>query len=213
MVPVITQAMWRMNTEDNQPVSFPPIRGHGVIGDRRTGAMVAADGTLNWFCVPNFDSPPLFGTLLDSEEGGFCRFGPARASLGEQGYLAETAAVVTRWRGAVQESAAFELTDVMAWPADERPESARDQRIIVRRLRAREAGVARFEVRPRWEFGGIPKEVQATTYEVTFRFAAGQLSVWTSFPVRAEGDTAVADLTMSSGDELWAGGDRVEFTT
>ena len=47
---------------------------------------------------------------------------------------------------------------------------------------------------------------------MTFRFAAGQLSVWTSFPVRIEGDTAVADLTMGSGDELWAG-DRVEFTT
>jgi GH15 family glucan-1,4-alpha-glucosidase len=57
-----------MNTEDNRPISLPPIHGHGVIGDRRTGAMVAADGTINWFCVPNFDSPPLFGTLLDPED-------------------------------------------------------------------------------------------------------------------------------------------------
>ena len=162
-----------MNIEDNRPICFPPIHGHGVIGDRRTGAMVAADGTLNWFCVPNFDSPPLFGALLDPKDGGFCRFGPARASLGQQRYLSETAAVVTSWRGAAQESGALELTDVMAWPADERPESTRDQRIIVRRLRAREAGVARFEVRPRWEFGGGPEEVRATPYGATFRFAAG----------------------------------------
>jgi Glycosyl hydrolases family 15 len=77
----------------------------------------------------------------------------------------------------------------MAWPADERPESTRDQRIIVRRLRAREASVTRFEVRPRWEFGGGPKEVQATPYGATFRFAAGQLAVWTSFPIRIKGDT------------------------
>ena len=117
MIPVITRTMWRMNTEDNRPISFPPIHGHGVIGDRRTGAMVAADGTLNWFCVPNFDSPPLFGTLLDPENGGFCRFGPARASLGQQRYLSETAAVVTSWRGAAQKFGALELTDVMAWPA------------------------------------------------------------------------------------------------
>ena len=86
----------------------------------------------------------------------------------------------------------------MAWPADERPESTRDQRIIVRRLRAREASVTRFEVRPRWEFGGGPKEVQATPYGATFRFAAGQLAVWTSFPIRIKGDTAVADLVGNS---------------
>ena len=119
MVLVITRTMCRMNTEDSRPISFPSIHRHGVIGDRRTGALVAADGTHNWFCVPNFDSPPLFGTLLDPESGGFCRFGPARASLGRQRYLSETAAVVTSWRVAAEESGAFELTDVMAWPLED----------------------------------------------------------------------------------------------
>ena len=193
-----------MNTEDNRPISFPPIHAHGVIGDRRTGAMVAADGTLNWFCVPNFDSPPLFGTLLDPEDGGFCRFGPARASLGRQRYLVDTTAVVTSWRGAAEEFGALELTDVMAWPADERPELARDQRVIVRRLRAREAGLAHFEVRPRWAFGTGPEELRATPHEATFRFAAGQLAVWTSFPIRIEGDAVVSDLTIGVADEFWA---------
>jgi hypothetical protein len=165
--------------------------------------MVAADGTINWF-VPNFDSPPLFGAFLDPEDGGFCRFGPARASLGQQLYLSETAALVTTWRGDAQESGALELTDVMAWPADERPEPTGDQRAIVKRLRAREASIVSFEVWPRWGFGGAPEEVRATPYAATFHFAAGQLAVWTSFPVRIEGDTAVADLTMGSGDEIWA---------
>jgi hypothetical protein len=142
--------------------------------------------------------------LLGPEDGGFCRFGPARASLGKQLYLSETAAVVTTWRGAAQESGTLELTDVMAWPADERPESTRDQRDIVRRLRAREASAIRFEVRPRCGFGSGPEEIRATPYAATFHFAAGRLAVWTSFPVRIEGDTAVADLTMGSGDEIWA---------
>ena len=177
MVLVITRNMWRMNTEDKRPIAFPPIHRHGVIGDRRTGAMVAADGTLNWFCVPNFDSPPLFGALLDPDDGGFCRFGPARASLGQQHYLSGTAAVVTSWRGATQESGALELTDVMAWPADERPESAHEQRIIVRRLQAREKGVVRFEVRPRWEFGSGPEELRATSNGVTFRLCGRSTGV------------------------------------
>jgi hypothetical protein len=75
--------------------------------------------------------------------------------------------------------------------------------LFVRRLRAREASVVRFEVRPRWGFGGGPKEVRATPYAAKFDFAAGQLAVWTSFPVRIEGDTAVADLKIGLGDELW----------
>ena len=54
-----------MNPVDHLPIPSPPIHGHGVIGDRRTGALIAADGTLNWFCVPDFDGPPLFGALLD----------------------------------------------------------------------------------------------------------------------------------------------------
>lgn len=57
-------------------VPYPPIERHGVIGDRRTAALVAADGTLDWLCLPAYDSPPLFGVLRDTEQGGFWRFGP-----------------------------------------------------------------------------------------------------------------------------------------
>lgn len=193
-----------MKPADHLPISFPPIHRHGAIGDRRTGALVAADGTLNWFCVPNFDGPPLFGTLLDPDCGGFCRFGPARASLGRQHYLDETAALVTSWPGVARDDVTLELTDVMAWPADERPQSAHDQRVIVRRLQAREAAAVRFEAQPRWEFGGRAEEVRASPQGATFRFAAGQLTVWASFSVRIEAGAAIADLTIEAGDELWA---------
>jgi GH15 family glucan-1,4-alpha-glucosidase len=189
---------------DHLPISFPPIHRHGVTGDRRTGALVASDGTINWFCVPNFDGSPLFGAVLDPECGGFCRFGPARARLGRQHYLPETAAVVTTWRGITQDDRTLELTDVMAWPADERPQSARDQRVIVRRLQAREVAAVRFEAQPRWDLGGRAEHVRPAPQGATFRFGAGPLAVWTSFPVRIEADGAIADLTMNAGDELWA---------
>jgi len=64
-----------MNSSRPLPVAFPPIQRHEIIGDRRMGALVAADGTVNWFCAPEFDGPPIFGALLDPERGGFCRFG------------------------------------------------------------------------------------------------------------------------------------------
>jgi GH15 family glucan-1,4-alpha-glucosidase len=65
-------------------IPYPPIEKHGVIGDRRTAALVAADGTLDWLCLPDYDGESLFAALLDTSEGGFRRFGPGLAALGRQ---------------------------------------------------------------------------------------------------------------------------------
>jgi GH15 family glucan-1,4-alpha-glucosidase len=54
-----------MNPVDHLPIPFPPIHYHGIAGDQRTAALLAADGAPDWFCVPDFDGPPLFGALLD----------------------------------------------------------------------------------------------------------------------------------------------------
>ena len=193
-----------MDSANDQPIVFPPIQRHGGIGDRRTGALVAADGTLNWFCVPNFDGIPVFATLLDPERGGFCRFGPVRPSLGRQQYLSGTAAVMTSWTGPSHGRCELELMDVMAWPEDERAKSALDQRVIIRRLHARGEAIARFQARPQWNFGGRPLEVHSTPNGAVFRFAAGQLAVWTSFETALQQDFLIADLLLEAGDELWA---------
>ena len=142
--------------------------------------------------------------MLDSECGGFCRFGPARATLGQQYYLSGTAALVTRWSETRQDGYILELVDVMACPADERRGCGRDQRIILRRLQVRGAAVVRFEVRPRWGFANGPEEVRTTSEGAAFRFGAGRLALWASFAFRAETDAVVADLSLSAGDELWA---------
>ena len=50
---------------------YPPIGSYGFLSDCHTCALVAADGTVEWFCVPRFDSPSVFGSLLDRSAGGF----------------------------------------------------------------------------------------------------------------------------------------------
>ena len=57
------------------PSPFTPIADYGFLSNCHTGALVAPDGTVDWLCVPRFDSPSVFGGLLDRGAGGF-RFAP-----------------------------------------------------------------------------------------------------------------------------------------
>lgn len=173
---------------------FPPIERHGVIGDRRTGALVAADGTVDWFCVPNFDCVPIFGALLDPERGGYFRVGPKETRLGEQHYLESCATLVTTWS-----AEGIEIADVMAWPHDEPPAEAHGKRVILRRLSAIRNTTVCLELEPRRDFREMPHAREKTV----FQFADGALGLWASFPVESREDGAYAQLVLKSGEEHW----------
>ncbi|MGH6737970.1 MAG: trehalase-like domain-containing protein, partial [Bradyrhizobium sp.] len=128
----VNPALARQNQSLPRFIPYPPIEKLGVIGDRRTAAVVAADGTICFWCLPDFSGCPVFGALLDSKNGGYFRLGPAAALLGEQAYLPETAVLVTRWNGP---AGCLELTDLMLHPQTDRLREQRDRRTILRRLR------------------------------------------------------------------------------
>jgi GH15 family glucan-1,4-alpha-glucosidase len=55
---------------------YLPIAEHGLIGDLHTVALVGTDGTIDWYCCPRFDSPSVFGAILDTDQGGLFRISP-----------------------------------------------------------------------------------------------------------------------------------------
>ncbi|BBY27707.1 glycoside hydrolase family 15 protein [Mycolicibacterium sediminis] len=77
---------------------WPAISDHGLIGDLRTSALVGTDGTIDWFCAPRFDSPSVFGAILDPEKGGAWRLAPTcEVSRTQQFYFPDTAVLITRF--------------------------------------------------------------------------------------------------------------------
>jgi alpha,alpha-trehalase len=79
------------------PSPFPPIADYAFLSNCHTGALVAPDGSIDWLCVPRFDSPSVFGALLDRQAGGF-RLGPFGVTVpNTRTYEPGTNTLVTTW--------------------------------------------------------------------------------------------------------------------
>ena len=92
--------------------NYPPIADHGLIGDLQTAALVTTDGSIDWFCAPRFDSPSIFGALLD-QRAAAATAGSARtvdAFTSKQLYLPDTAVLITRF---LTEDGVGEIVDFM----------------------------------------------------------------------------------------------------
>ena len=82
------------------PSPFTPIADYAFLSDCHTGALVAPDGTVDWLCVPRFDAPSIFGSLLDRGAGGF-RFAPFGVNVpAARAYEPGTNTLVTTWNTA-----------------------------------------------------------------------------------------------------------------
>ena len=53
-----------------ETMSYQPIENYGIIGNMRTVALVGMNGSIDWYCYPHFDSPSIFGAILDDKNGG-----------------------------------------------------------------------------------------------------------------------------------------------
>ena len=197
------------------PLRDVPIERHGVVGDRRTAALVAADGTVDWLCLPDYDGVSVFGALLDADRRGFCRLGPATAAMGRQRYGADSCVLVTRWS---TEEAELELADAMAWPWDDRGEvdGGGDARVLLRRLRCRRGAAAcALTVRPRRDFDRAAR-TESMAGGVTFDLGDTEARLWANRRVDVGSDCVSSTFGLAAGEEVWvvlaSGDDRGGWT-
>nr|WTA00306.1 glycoside hydrolase family 15 protein [Streptomyces sp. NBC_00857] len=177
------------------------IEDYALIGDMQTAALVCRDGTVDWLCLPRFDSHAVFAALLGTDEHGFWRLGPAHAAGAEppqatrRRYRGDSLILESEWdtpRGTVR------VTDFMP-PRDGAPQVIRIVEGISGRVPMRSA------LRMRFSYGRVVPWVHKVDNRTVA--VAGPDSVW----LDTDADTYGEDLTTYS-DFTVAPGDRIAFT-
>jgi len=181
-------------------MSYLPIEDYGIIGDLHTVALVGKNGSIDWWCYPNFDSPSIFAALLDEERGGHFLIEPVVEGgvsnfTTKQLYFPDTNVLITRF---LSEDGVGELTDFMPI------KSVSQQEFHHRLVRKVEVvrGTMRFRVRctPAFDYARVRHEVLVVDDGAIFVTPALSLGMSTGTKLEQDGDGVVGEFTLRQGE-------------
>src|SRR5262250_3703081 len=180
---------------------YAPIGEYGVIGDLYTVALVGMDGSIDFLCLPHFDSPSVFAALLDAERGGHFQIAPVlEHATRRQLYLPDTNVLLTRFLDA---NGVAEVSDFMP------VEDAGQAHNVVRRAKT-VRGEVRFRMRcdPRFDYArAIHTAERRSDTEVLFVGRSGGdelvLRLRSSVPMRLENGAAIAEFSLGADASAW----------
>jgi len=173
-------------------MAYKPISSYGVVGDLHSAALINEDGSVEWFCLPRFDSPSIFAALLDEGRGGHFRIMEAsNEARYQQLYKPETNILVTRL---LTPRGVAEVTDFMPPRANlADPHHSR----LVRRVKAVSGEVAlKVECVPGFNYAEDKHEVKLEQGGALFRSSESSFFLASSVPLQADGPGARAELIL-----------------
>jgi GH15 family glucan-1,4-alpha-glucosidase len=180
----------------------PRIQEYAIIGDCRAAALVSRDGSIDWLCWPRFDSPSVFGAILDRSAGHW-RIAPTGPLQAERRYLPETNVLETTFR---TETGTLVLTDLMPVGSEPEKRAALTPEHEVLRILECTAGTAVIEMvfEPRPDYGrAVPRFRDAGELGLRVETSAGLLVLRTDLPLRPARDGRVTgQAALSAGQAL-----------
>lgn len=199
--------------------AFPLIADYGFLSDCEVAALVAPSGGVEWLCLPRFDSPSVFGAILDRQAGIF-RLSPVDAIVpASRRYLPGTMVLETTWQTATGWLVVLDTLCIDAWDDDERsslhlrmPRDHRAVHVLLRHFRCVQGSVeVKMICQPAFNYGqagGLwsytgsgyrAARVQAALEDSSTAEAAAGLELDTSLRLGFEGSAALADTTLREG--------------
>jgi GH15 family glucan-1,4-alpha-glucosidase len=171
---------------------YARIADYGAVGDGRTVALVARDGVIDWLCLPDLDSPSVFGALLDSERGGRFALEPESVSATVRRYLPGTNVLETTF---TTDAGVVRVTDAMTLPTA----GLSPYRELARKIEGLAGEVpVRWRVEPRFRYAS----------------AATRINRRAGVPTATAGRDAIAICSFGAGEATTSDGAIAgQFTT
>ncbi len=178
-----------------------PIADYALLSDRHGAALVALDGSVDWLCLPRFDSPALMAGLLD-ERAGSWSIRPVAEFSSHRRYLPETMVLETTF---VTDAGTVTVTDALSLGADDDPHQlgARAPHVLLRSVSCLDGEVevaVDFRVRP--EYGLVTPLLRQVDGGVIARGGPTVCALSTPFPLSIASGTATGTVSLSSGQGL-----------
>ena len=176
-------------------MGYKPIESYGIIGDLHTVALVGIDGSIDWCCLPHFDSPSVFAAILDDRKGGSFRIASLYEAQHKQMYMPDSNVLVTRF---LSDQGVGEVVDFMPVQG---PREIRKIHQIVRVVRAVRGSVRfRLDCRPAFDFARRPHQVVLDGRGAIFEAQGIKVSLVSRFPLGRQGDGVAAEFVLDPGE-------------
>ena len=177
----------------------PPIADYAFLSDCQSAALVSREGSVDWWCVPRFDSPSVFGRLLDPD-AGYWEIRPVDEFEVERGYVGDSLVLRSVHRTAMGE---LTLTDAAALHPGARGHDLglQSPHALLRRVEGIRGSVAmQIEFAPRMEYGRTEPHLRPVAGGVVARGGPAQLSLTSPVPLRCENGSARARFVIKAGE-------------
>ncbi len=194
-------------------MAYQPIENYGIIGNMRTVALVGINGSIDWMCFPHFDSPSVFGALLDDEKGGSFQITPVDPSYNaKQFYWPETNVLITRF---LTDDGVCEIRDFMPVQKDNLKDGVTRLVRMVKMVRG--CLPLRVCCRPAFDYACSEHEIIMGKHGVRFRSDGMQLSLASSVKLSQKQDAVEARIELQEGESAHfvlrelSGGDKDDY--